>query len=111
MKSLIPFLALAASISVTSVAQNASTGKSNLQAQTGRKGAEAIAGTGAKPQGKPQEPRVYYGGLLADLTITNKPTKPADVRYPVKPKPVRDNVYADPQTGTIKGFVIFAIQF
>ena len=111
MKSLMQILVLAASISVSSMAQNVSTSKSNLQAQTGRKGAEAIVGSGTKPQGKPQEPRVFYGGLLVDLTTTNRTAKPADVRYPVKPKPVRDNVYADPQTGTIKGFVIFAIKF
>lgn len=111
MKSLVPLFILATSMNVTSFAQNAPTGKATLQVQSGKKGAEAMAKPEAKTQAKPQEPRVFYGGLLVDLANGKKSAKPTDIRYPPKPKPVRDNVYADPQTGAIKGFVIFAIKF
>ncbi|MBI2948335.1 MAG: hypothetical protein HYY23_11880 [Verrucomicrobia bacterium] len=102
---------IAASISATALAQNTPAGKTALQVQSGKKGAEAIATPGAKSQSKPQEPRVCYGGLLVDLSNGSKSAKPTDVRYAPRPKPVRDNAYTDPQTGVIKGFVIFAIRF
>lgn len=108
----LPFSLLAAlSLNVTSLAQNAPAGRPAMQAQSGKKGAEAIASPATKTQSKPQEPRVFYGGLLVDLSNGSKSAKPTDVRYPARPKPVRDNTYTDPQTGAIKGFVIFAIKF
>jgi hypothetical protein len=111
MKNLVLLFAVATSISLNSRAQNAPAARPAMQAQSGKKGAEAIASPGTKTPSKPQEPRVFYGGVLVDLSSGNKSAKPADVRYPPKPKPARDNTYTDPQTGAIKGLVIFAIKF
>ena len=111
MKTLISSLILTTLLSATSQAQNAPPGKASLQVQSGKKGAEKIAATGAKIPGKSEEPRVFYGGLLVDLANAKKDGNAVDLRSPVKPKPVRDNVYADPQSGAIKGLVVFAIKF
>ena len=111
MKTLISSLVLTTLMIATSQAQNAPPGKASLQVQSAKKGAEKIAAPGGKVSGKREEPRVFYGGLLVDLANGKKSGKAVDLRSPVKPKPVRDNVYADPQSGAIKGFVVFAIKF
>lgn len=93
------------------LAQDASGSKASLQVQTGQKGADPIVTPQPKVPVKPTEPRVFYGGFLVDVTRGNKPTKPIDLRYPPRVRPVKDNVFTDPQTGAPKGFVFFAIKF
>ena len=105
-------LSIFASLAVVGAsAQQTSTGKASLQVQSGKKGSEKIAVPATKTPGKAEESRVSYGGALPDFAGRNKPAKTVDLRYPSKPKPAKDNVYTDPQTGAVKGFVLFAIKF
>ncbi|MBI4662841.1 MAG: hypothetical protein HY735_28835 [Verrucomicrobia bacterium] len=111
MKTLLPVLLLSILTCVDAYSQAAPPGKTSLHVLSGKKGSETIASSGAKTPPKKTEPRVFYGGVLADLKGSNKSSKPTDLRYSPKPKQAGDNVYTDPQTGAAKGFVIFAIKF
>ena len=55
--------------------------------------------------------RITYGGVVGDAAKARKRTTIPGRSKQSKLKKYPDNIYKDPATGKIKGFVLFAIRF
>ncbi len=116
MKKLMGLLAALVLLTPTVQGQDAVViGKSQLEAQTARQAGEK---PGQKPGGttpniapKTTGPQLTYQGFLVEMAQSGKPLRMIDPRQPANSKKDSDNLHRDPQTGKVKGFVLFAIKF
>ena len=99
--------------SLGAFAQQTAPPKSNVDVKTDQKqSAQATVTTPPALHPPPTKfggARVTYGGFFVDLAKTEKPLKALDLRAPIKP--YDDNLYTDPQSGKVRGFVLFSIKF
>lgn len=99
--------------STIALGQETPPAKSNVEVKTDQKQPSQATVT-APPKLPPPPPkfdgsRVKFGGFFVDLAKAEKPLKALDLRTPVKP--YDDNLYTDPQSGKVRGFVLFSIKF
>ena len=115
MKTFVLILALLVSATTRTYSQQAQPAKPKLPAQslstTRGKTNEGLAATSPKLSTKPFDSQIFYNGFLVEFLKAEKPFRMIDPRSPLNPPKDSENLYRDPQSGKIKGFVLFAIKF
>ena len=115
MKTLVSILAFFALFDGPILGQEATKNKADLEAQTAKKTAvktnETLTATASKISTKTLGPQITYSGFLVEFAKSDSPFKLIDPRTPINVRKDSDNLHRDPQTGKVRGFVLFAIKF
>lgn len=111
MRTLLAVLAASVSFLTSVQAQERPSAKSSVDLNTGRKGAELLTTPSPRRVPKLEPGPVIYGGILTDVARSENLRKTFSLRQPVQHQTESPNLYREPMTGTVRGFVLFAIRF
>lgn len=115
MKTFVSLLGFFALFGWPVLGQEAPKTKADLEAQTAKKSTvttnETLTATASKISTKTLGPQITYSGFLVEFAKSDSPFKLIDPRTPINVQKDSDNLHRDPQTGKVRGFVLFAIKF